>query len=195
MPQPAAATPAATRSMAASTHAFHVHIVAVTPSLLRAGGCWDARVTPQASRGVPPRPGFNPSALVPASIPRPLGPRRLGQAAARLALPSTEARLPIPLCQTVFSWQRRAEHEGPRNSRQIVPQFGGKPGLPRQRGGRLRLARADFQHRDAVRGQQSRKLGNQAAIGREAVRAAVQGGARLVAATSGIRPPRSSVGM
>ena len=86
MSQPAASTPAATGSMAASTHAFHVHIDAVEPSLLRTGGCRDTRVNPQASRGVPPRPGFNPTALVPASTPT-IGPGRLGQAAVRLALP------------------------------------------------------------------------------------------------------------
>jgi hypothetical protein len=45
MPQ-SASTPAATRSMATSTHAFHVHSVAIQPSLLRAGGCWDTRVLP-----------------------------------------------------------------------------------------------------------------------------------------------------
>jgi hypothetical protein len=36
MAQSAAATSAATGSMAASTHAFHVHTNAVEPSLLRA---------------------------------------------------------------------------------------------------------------------------------------------------------------
>ena len=39
----------------------------------------------------------------------------------------------------------------------------------------------EFQHRDAARGQQSRKRGKQAAIGRESVRAAVERGARLMA--------------
>jgi hypothetical protein len=86
MSQSAASTPAATGSMAASTHAFHVHIDAIEPSLLRTGSCRDTRGDPQTSRGMPPRPGFNPTTLVPASTPT-IGPGRLGRAAVRLALP------------------------------------------------------------------------------------------------------------
>ncbi len=91
-----------------------------------------------------------------------------------------EARPPVPRCQTVFSRRRQPEHEGARNSPQIGPQFRGKSGLPSQADGRLRLTRADFQHRDAVPGEKPGKPGNQTAVGRYTIRAAIQSGGWLV---------------
>ncbi len=51
---------------------------------------------------------------------------------------------------------------------------------PGQPDGGLRLIRADFQHRDAVSGEKPGKPGNQTAVGRYTIRAAVQSGEWLV---------------
>ena len=70
MPKSSSATTTTTGSMATSTHTFHVHSSAVTPSHL----CWPGEremhtVGPAGVSGLAPRPGFNPSALVPAGAP------------------------------------------------------------------------------------------------------------------------------
>ena len=167
MPQPAtAATPAATWSMAASTHAFHVHYCCC-----RAFSVAGRRLLGHAGQpaGVP---GECPLGLASIQrhwfrrVPRPTA-RAPGASRCAAGPAGEEARLPAPRCQTVFSWQCPAEHKGAWDSRQIGPRCHGEAGLPRQSLGRLRLSRADFQHGDAFGGEQRGKARKQPAIGRE----------------------------
>ena len=58
--------------------------------------------------------------------------------------------------------------------------------MPGQSRDRARLVRADLQHRDAAQCQQAAQVGNQAAIGGEPIRPAVERGAWLMAGHFGV---------
>jgi len=126
MAQSATATSAATRSMATSTHALHVHIVAVQPSLFAACGLSDAGY-PKGVPGSAPLARHQSIGIGSGEYPG-LRPGCLGQATVRLTLPTRKLnRLARPAKR--FFHGSAAQHYRAGYPCQIVSQFARQPGF------------------------------------------------------------------